>query len=156
MYIVIFVTTPNKKEANHIAEELIKNKLAACINIIGNIESTFWWQAKIEREKEVLLIVKSKKSKLTKIIKLVKSLHSYKVPEVIALPIVGGEKKYLRWIDESLWSDISEVRYEKNKILLIDDDKQVLKSLDNLLEKEGYDVTAIDDSSKAIETAQKK
>lgn len=102
MYTVIFITTSNKKEARRIARELIRQRLAACINIVDRINSLFWWEGKAEQAKEVLLVVKSKKSELTKIIKLVKSMHSYEVPEIIALPIIGGFKPYLRWIDESL------------------------------------------------------
>jgi len=99
---VIFITCANNKEAEHIAEALVKNRLAACVNIVDRIKSVFWWQGKIDRAKETLLIVKSKKSNLAKIIKLVKSLHSYQVPEIIALPISGGYKPYLEWIDASL------------------------------------------------------
>ena len=102
MYIVIFITASNKKEAKRIALSLIKNKLAACVNIIDKIDSFFRWQAKLDKAKEALLIVKSKKQNLAKIIKLVKSLHSYDVPEIIALPLIGGYKPYLRWIDESV------------------------------------------------------
>lgn len=102
MYIVIFVTASNKQEAEKIAAKLVENKLAACVNITGNISSMFWWQGKIDSAEEALLMIKSKKSELPRIIKLVRSLHSYETPEIIALPIVGGEKKYLRWIDESL------------------------------------------------------
>ncbi len=102
MYIVIFITASSKEEAEKIGHKLVENKLAACVNIIEPISSLFWWQAKIDRASESLLIIKSKKSKLPKIIKLIKSIHSYEVPEIIALPIIGGEKKYLRWIDESL------------------------------------------------------
>ncbi|MBU0709919.1 MAG: divalent-cation tolerance protein CutA [Candidatus Omnitrophica bacterium] len=102
MYVVIFITAANKKEAKLIARQLIKDKLAACVNVLDKVESLFWWQGKVDSAKEVLLIVKSKKEKLKKIIKTVKSLHSYQVPEVIALPIVGGFGPYLRWIDESV------------------------------------------------------
>lgn len=102
MHIVVLVTAGNKKEAKAIAEALIKNKLAACVNITGNIDSLFWWEGKIDRARESFLVIKSKKSKLNAVIKLVKSLHSYSVPEIIALPIVGGEEKYLRWIDDTL------------------------------------------------------
>lgn len=104
MYIVIFITVSNKKEAKRIALALVKNKLAACVNVLGGIESFFWWQAKVDCANEALLIVKSGKSKLPKIIKLVKKLHSYKVPEIIALPIIGGYKNYLEWIDESCYT----------------------------------------------------
>jgi len=102
MHIVIFITTSHKKEAQRIAEQLIKNRLAACVNIVNNIESVFWWQARVDKAKEVLLLIKSKRQNFKKIIKLVKSLHSYEVPEIIALPIIGGEEKYLKWIDESV------------------------------------------------------
>lgn len=102
MYIVIFITVPGKKQAHHIARALIKNKLAACVNIVDRIESFFWWQNKVDFASEALLVIKSKKSKLARIIRLVKSMHSYEVPEIIALPIIAGDKPYLNWVDESL------------------------------------------------------
>jgi periplasmic divalent cation tolerance protein len=102
MHIVVFITAANNKEAKHIAHRLIKNKLAACVNIVDEIESFFCWKGKVDQVKEALLIIKSKREKLAKIIKLVKSLHSYEVPEIIALPIIAGYKPYLKWIDESL------------------------------------------------------
>ena len=102
MFIVTFVTASSKKEARHIARELIKHKLAACVNIIEEIESIFWWQSKVDKAKETLLIIKTKKSKLNSLIKKVKALHSYEVPEIIALPIVAGNKEYLEWINESI------------------------------------------------------
>ena len=101
MYVVIFITAPNKKEAEHIAQQLIKNRLAACVNIMENIKSIFWWEGKVDRAKEVLLIIKTRKSLINKLIKKVKSLHSYAVPEIIALPIIAGNKQYLDWINES-------------------------------------------------------
>jgi len=102
MYIVIFIAVPNKKEADKIARHLIKNRLAACVNIIDKIDSVFRWEGKVDRAREALLVIKSKKSKLTNIIKLVKSMHSYEVPEIIALPLIGGYKPYLNWLDESV------------------------------------------------------
>ena len=100
MKIVIFITAANKKEAKRIAKGLIEEKLAACVNIVEHIESLFWWQSKVDQAKEVLLIVKTKQQLLNKLIKLVKSLHSYTVPEIIALPIIGGNSDYLNWIDD--------------------------------------------------------
>lgn len=102
MYIVIFITASNKKEAKYIAQQLMEKKLAACVNIVDKVNSFFRWQGKIDQASEVLLIIKSKKEKLTKIIKTVKAAHSYDVPEIIALPIIGGHKTYLDWIDDSL------------------------------------------------------
>lgn len=102
MHIVILVTAANKQEGECVAQELLKKKLVACVNIIDKISSFFWWEGKIDRGKEVLLVIKSNKEKLTRIIKCVKSAHSYEVPEIIALPIIGGNKDYLKWIDDSI------------------------------------------------------
>ncbi len=101
MNILIFVTAANRKEADKIASSLVKARLAACVNIIGNVRSLFWWQGKADSAKEIILIIKTKKALLNKLIKKVKSLHSYQVPEIIASPIIGGDKKYLEWINES-------------------------------------------------------
>lgn len=102
MYSIIFITASNKKEAKKIAQALVGRRLCACVNIIDKVESLFWWQGKIDSAKETLLIIKSRKDKLSKIIVLVRSLHSYSVPEIIALPIIGGYEPYLRWIGESV------------------------------------------------------
>ena len=102
MSIVILITCANRREAERIARQLVKQKLVACVNVIDKIKSIFWWQNKIDSASEVLLIAKSKKSMMTKVIKQVKSLHSYQVPEVIALPIVAGNKDYINWINESI------------------------------------------------------
>ena len=102
MHIIIFVTAANKKEAKVIAESLIREKLAACVNIVAKVDSLFWWKQSIERAAEILLIIKSRRDKFSRIVKLVKKLHSYQVPEIIALPIIAGEKKYLRWIDATV------------------------------------------------------
>lgn len=101
MYIVVLVTVPTKAKAKEIANFVILQKLAACINIIPKIESLFWWQAKVDSAKELLLVIKTKKKLFSKLAKAVKSKHPYKVPEIIALPIVAGNKPYLDWIDES-------------------------------------------------------
>lgn len=101
MHIVTFVTCPNKKEARRIAGEIIRSKLAACVNIIENVHSVFWWEGKVDNAKESLLIIKTRKILINKLIKKIKLLHSYEVPEIISLPIISGNKSYLDWIDES-------------------------------------------------------
>jgi periplasmic divalent cation tolerance protein len=102
MYVVVLVTTPNKKEAKAIASFLVKKGLAACVNVIAGVDSLFKWQGKIDKQKECLLVIKSKKALLPKLIKITKSLHSYSVPEIIALSIIAGNKDYLDWLNESL------------------------------------------------------
>lgn len=100
-YVVVFITTKNITEAKKISERLLNERLAACINIVKGVQSMFWWEGKVDKAFEALLIVKTKKSLLQKLIKTVKSSHSYTVPEIIALPIIDGNKDYLKWIDKS-------------------------------------------------------
>lgn len=101
-WIIVLITASDKNEAENIAKKLVKEKLVACVNIVEKIHSIYWWQGKIEESSETLLIAKSRVDKLNKIINLVKSIHSYDVPEVIAIPIISGYSKYLKWLNESL------------------------------------------------------
>lgn len=101
MNIVVFVTAANRKEAQNIASALVRHKLAACVNIMEKVHSLFWWQGRVDSAQEALLIIKTRRALLSKLIKKVQSLHSYEVPEIIALPIIAGNKKYLKWINES-------------------------------------------------------
>lgn len=100
--IVILVTSKDVEEAETIASYLLQEKLIACANIVENVRSLFWWEGKIAKANEALLIIKTNQNLLEKIIKAVQSIHSYEVPEVIALPIVGGNPKYLEWLNESV------------------------------------------------------
>ncbi|HIE17738.1 MAG TPA: divalent-cation tolerance protein CutA [Dehalococcoidia bacterium] len=97
---VILVTTSTKDEARKIADLVLSQRKAACINVMTGVDSTFWWQGKLDSAQESVLIIKTKASLLAEIIDLVRVMHSYTVPEIIALPIVGGNEDYLRWIDE--------------------------------------------------------
>lgn len=101
-YLVVFITTANPMEAQRIAHILVSGRKAACVNIIPQVHSRFWWQGKIDSADEALLIVKTRASLLDELIRLVKENHSYEVPEVIALPIVAGNEDYLKWIDEEV------------------------------------------------------
>ena len=99
---VVLLTAQDQKQAEQISKMLLEEHLAACVNIIPQILSRYWWQGKIETAKESLLIVKTKKSVLKQLIKKVRAIHSYTVPEIIALPIEDGNPDYLNWITESL------------------------------------------------------
>ena len=101
-WVLVLVTTSNKEEAERIAEDIVKNKLAACTNIVEKIESIYWWNNKVEKSSEALLIIKTKVTQLGKLVRRIKSLHSYEVPEIIALPIIGGYPDYLKWLDNSV------------------------------------------------------
>lgn len=100
-HVVVFITTETQAQGHEIADALLADKLAACVNIVPQVQSKFWWQGKIDSADEALLIVKTKASLLDNVVASVKSRHSYSVPEIIALPIIGGNKDYLDWIDES-------------------------------------------------------
>lgn len=102
MSIVVFVTAKDEQEAGKIAEGLVQKKLIACANIVSGIKSVFWWEGKVDRAQECLLILKSQRKLFPKIAEAVRTLHSYDVPEIIALPIVEGSKPYLDWMEESL------------------------------------------------------
>lgn len=97
-YIVVFITASSEKEGEKIASALLKEKLAACVNLIGGVKSSFRWKGQISTEDEVLLIAKTKDMLFESLKKRVLELHSYEVPEIIALPILAGFEKYLEWI----------------------------------------------------------
>ncbi|MGA7677906.1 MAG: divalent-cation tolerance protein CutA [Dehalococcoidia bacterium] len=100
--VVIFVTTGTEAEAHKIAELLLTKRKAACVNIVPGVDSSFWWQGKLDSARESLLIIKTRASLLPEVIELVKSVHSYQVPEIIALPIIGGNEDYLKWIEDEV------------------------------------------------------
>lgn len=101
-YIVVFITANTAGEAQHIARLLVEQRQAACVNIVPEVESRFWWQGELDTAQESLLVIKTKASQLSGIIDLVKDVHSNTVPEIIALPIVGGNQDYLDWIDKEV------------------------------------------------------
>jgi len=100
--IVLFIATANAEEARRIADVLLSERKAACVNIVPRVSSFFWWQGKVDSAQESLLIVKTKASVLNQIVSLVKEHHSYDVPEIIALPIIGGNRDYLEWLGKEV------------------------------------------------------
>lgn len=109
-HVVIFITASSRDEAEQICRALVEERLIACGNLIYPIRSIFRWKEEVCREEEVLLIAKSRQELLHRIVRRVRQLHSYEVPEVIALPIVGGSPAYLQWVDEEADGTGSEKR----------------------------------------------
>ncbi|KAG9450785.1 hypothetical protein H6P81_010750 [Aristolochia fimbriata] len=99
--IVVYVTVPNKEAGKKLAESIIKEKLAACVNRVPGIESVYWWDGQVQADSEELLIIKTRESLLQPLTQHVKANHEYDLPEVIAMPITGGNEKYLEWIKNS-------------------------------------------------------
>ncbi|MCS6904016.1 MAG: divalent-cation tolerance protein CutA [Bacteroidia bacterium] len=101
-YIIVYIPCPTKENAEKIGYELVAQKLAACINIVSEIQSSYWWENKVQQDKEALLLVKSKLALFSSLEQKVKELHPYKVPCIIALPIIQGNQSYLEWMDNCL------------------------------------------------------
>lgn len=99
--IVVYVTTPSKEIGKGLANSIISNRLAACVNQIPGIESTYWWNGKVVSDTEVLLMIKTRESLFNALSRHVKANHPYEVPEVIAVAITEGSKEYIQWLKES-------------------------------------------------------
>lgn len=96
--IVVYCTVPSKKLAKDITKVLMKHKLAACVSMIENVKSVFSWEGEICEEKEILLMIKTRRANYGKVKLVIEDLHSYSVPEIIALPIVDCSEDYLKWL----------------------------------------------------------
>jgi periplasmic divalent cation tolerance protein len=101
-YYTALVTVEDQEQAEHIANILLEEKLAACVNIIGGVTSFYWWEDKIVNDKEVMLIIKTNELVVEEMIDLVKAEHEYDIPEIIVLPIEKGNEDYLEWLDSSI------------------------------------------------------
>jgi periplasmic divalent cation tolerance protein len=102
-YVVALVTCGSRREAGRIARSVVERKLAACVNVLeAPVRSVYRWKGKIEQGREFLLLIKSSHNRLTALQAEIERLHSYDVPEFIALPIVAGSQRYLTWLGHSL------------------------------------------------------
>ena len=101
-YIIVFVTTANKVEAEKISRNLLEERLIACANIVNPVASFFHWKGKVDCADECLVIMKSRLDLFAALEERVKALHSYEVPEILALPIVEGSADYLAWMRDNL------------------------------------------------------
>lgn len=100
--IIVFMTTATHQEAEKITGKLLDQKLIACANITGPVSSLFWWKGKISREKEFLVLMKTRAELFEELAKTIKQMHSYEVPEIIAVPILRGDQSYMEWLNNSL------------------------------------------------------
>lgn len=100
--IVVYVTVGSSDEGKRIARALVEERLAACVNQLPGVRSTYRWQGKIEEGSEELLIIKTNEDLFAALQRRVCELHSYAVPEVIAVPVTAGSEAYLQWLDEQV------------------------------------------------------
>lgn len=99
MHVIVYITASNIEEAKDLVEFIVKERLAACANVVESVKSVYWWKGKMERDSESLIILKTKESKLDELIERVKQVHKYENPEIVAVPILRGSSDYLDWID---------------------------------------------------------
>jgi periplasmic divalent cation tolerance protein len=102
--IAVFITAPTRAEAEQIAEMLVQTQLAACVQILPEIDSVYRWQGSIERQKEVLLIAKTTAKCFVELEAKVKAIHSYDTPEIVATPLTAGSQGYLEWLKANVKS----------------------------------------------------
>jgi periplasmic divalent cation tolerance protein len=101
-YIQVTTTTETKEQAQTIAQHLVTEKLAACVQITGPITSIYRWKGKVENAQEWLCLIKTRDDLYNKVEAAIKSRHTYETPEIVAVPIIKGSKEYLRWLDNKL------------------------------------------------------
>ncbi|MFH1379270.1 MAG: divalent-cation tolerance protein CutA [bacterium] len=99
---IVFTTTSSETEAKKIARTLLEEKIAACAQIVPHISSVYWWKGNIDESSEVLIIIKTIQDNIQALIARIKQLHSYDVPEIVAVDIAEGNPSYLSWIKNSV------------------------------------------------------
>jgi periplasmic divalent cation tolerance protein len=99
--IQVITTTDSKDEAQRIAAALVERRLAACVQIVGPITSTFWWEGKVETAEEWLCLIKTLHDRYSSLAVAIRELHSYDVPEILAVPVIAGNADYLDWLGEN-------------------------------------------------------
>ena len=100
----VYITTADSDEAYRIGETIVEERLAACVNIFDGIKSVYHWEGKICKDSESVLVAKTDKKSMEQLIYRVKELHSYSCPCIVALPVIGGNKQYLSWIQQEIES----------------------------------------------------
>jgi periplasmic divalent cation tolerance protein len=101
-FIQVTTTTESREQAKKIADFLVEQKLVACVQIVGPIESTYRWKGKVENAQEWLCLIKTRDDFYKEVESAIKEMHSYETPEIIVVPILKGSKEYLNWLDDEL------------------------------------------------------
>ena len=99
-YIQVSTTVEKKEDADRIAKTLVETRMAACVQVIGPIRSTYWWKGRVEEEGEWLCVMKTREELYADLEASLRAVHPYEVPEIVAVPVVKGSERYLHWIEE--------------------------------------------------------
>lgn len=103
--LIVFMTAPNRREATRIARSLVREKLVACANIVPEVTSIFHWEGRVQKSREVLLILKTTNRRYHALENTIRSMHSYEVPEIVAVPVARGLDQYIEWVREETTSN---------------------------------------------------
>ena len=109
-YIQVFTTIEKREDARKIAGQAVEKRLAACVQVLGPLTSTFWWENKIDEAEEWLLIMKTRDDLYSELERVIRENHPYEVPEIIATPVVSGHRRYLDWIDREVKTGTNPTR----------------------------------------------
>ena len=101
-FVVALSTAPDEATAARIAETLVERRLAACVNVVVGVRSTYRWKGEVRRDDEVLLVIKTTRAEIAALKAAFPEVHPYEVPELVVLPVAGGSEAYLRWVAESV------------------------------------------------------
>lgn len=100
-YLIVFCACPDRQSADTIANHLVEQRLAACVNALPGVASTYRWRGTVETGEEVLLVIKTREGRLVELQAAIEALHPDELPEVLAIPVSGGSESYLNWLQES-------------------------------------------------------
>ena len=114
-FALVLVTAPNLKVARQLAQIILQQRQAACVNLVPRLESHYWWRGKLERSAEILLLIKTTKPKLRTLEKLILAQHPYDTPEFVVVPLQSGHQRYLAWISESVKTPARVLKPGKRK-----------------------------------------
>lgn len=103
-YLLVISTVPDEEEGKTIAQKIVEERLAACVNVLPAVQSFYWWEGQISNDEEFLLLIKTQARLFPRLEERIKILHPYQVPEIIALPILTGSREYLGWIKQNTQS----------------------------------------------------
>ena len=101
-YLVVFCSCPDKAVADRLSQVLVEERLAACVSQVPGLTSVYWWEGKVHRDEEVLLLVKTTGQRLANLTARIEALHPYEVPEIVAVPLDGGSERYLAWLGQTV------------------------------------------------------
>ena len=101
-YLIVFCSCPDKVVADRLSQVLVEERLAACVSQVSGVSSVYWWEGKVCRDEEVLLLIKTTGQRLANLTARIEALHPYEVPEIVAVPLDGGSERYLAWLGQTV------------------------------------------------------